>query len=52
MTERMIQKNFSNFSAWHYRGKTLEKLQAIQHLKEDHDIEYLVPLSIIDKEFE
>ena len=52
MTEKMISKNFSNFSAWHYRGNMLIALQSHLQLPELNGLIYPVPLETIDKEFE
>jgi geranylgeranyl transferase type-2 subunit alpha len=46
MTVKMIEKNFSNFSAWHYRSKLLLKIH------KDNDSQYKVPIEIIKEELE
>ena len=46
MTTQMIEKNFSNFSAWHYRSKLLVKIH------ESNDGPYDVPLDLIQAELE
>ena len=46
MTSQMIEKNFSNFSAWHYRSKLLLKIH------KDNGSQYKVPLDLIQKELD
>ena len=46
MTTSMLEKNFSNFSAWHYRGKLLTKIH------KNNGTVYQVPLNIIEEELE
>ena len=46
MTTNMIEKNFSNFSAWHYRSKLMIKIY------ESNDGLYQVPLDLIQSELE
>ena len=47
MAEQMIRKNFSNYSAWHYRGKLLPKIYASKP-----DIVYAFPLERIKSDLE
>lgn len=47
MAEKMIKKNFSNYSAWHYRGKLLPKLYCY---KEGNM--YAIPLEKIKSDLE
>jgi len=46
MTTEMIEKNFSNFSAWHYRSKLLIKIH------ESSGSLYQVPIPVIESELE
>lgn len=46
MTSKMIEKNFSNFSAWHYRSKLLLKIH------KNNGSQYKVPIDIIKEELE
>jgi len=46
MTKRMIEKNFSNFSAWHYRSNLLLKIH------KDSGSPHKVPLKVIEEELE
>ena len=46
MTTSMLEKNFSNFSAWHYRGKLLIKIH------KNNGSVYQIPLNIIEEELE
>lgn len=46
MAENIIKKNFSNYSAWHYRGKLMPKLYAHVESK------YVLPLERIKSDLE
>jgi len=46
MTSSMIEKNFSNFSAWHYRSKLMLKIHC------SNPSQYKVPLSLINSELD
>ncbi|CAI2370270.1 unnamed protein product [Moneuplotes crassus] len=46
MTTKMAEKNFSNFSAWHYRSKLMLKIH------KDSNSPYKVPLDLIHKELD
>ena len=45
MAKVIISKNFSNYSAWHYRGKLMPII------KSDSDNPYALPLSVIQEDF-
>jgi geranylgeranyl transferase type-2 subunit alpha len=45
MAENLIKKNFSNFSAWHYRSKLMPKLSV-----RDESKLYLIPLDKIKED--
>jgi hypothetical protein len=46
MAEAIIKKNFSNYSAWHYRGKLMPRLYA------DVETRYVLPLERIEQDLE
>jgi geranylgeranyl transferase type-2 subunit alpha len=43
----LVKKNFSNFSAWHYRGKLMPQLHA-----RDEERLYIIPFSLIQEDLE
>ena len=45
MAESIIKKNFSNFSAWHYRSKLMPQLYA-----RDDGLQYLIPYGKIQED--
>lgn len=49
MAFKLIGNNFSNFSAWHYRGKLLPTLYSKQNREERV---YLIPFSLIQEDFQ
>jgi geranylgeranyl transferase type-2 subunit alpha len=46
MAEKIIQKNFSNYSAWHYRGKLMPRLY------ERTKSRYVLPIERIKEDLE
>jgi len=46
MADALIKKNFSNFSAWHYRSKLMPRIFG------PDDLGYIIPLTKIKEDLE